>query len=345
MKRIYLSPYNDISIKLSFNEDFKQDYKFLGFIDKVKKGKDIYSHAYKFNNFDHIIICSSNYYKEIYDEFIKMEINKEKILFYKPYENLILSKNKYINSLNHERDKYSGSIEKLKNKHKDKRFFLLGNGPSLNIDDLELLKNEITLAANKIYLVYKNTSWRPKYYFVEDNLVYTQNYNEIRDLKDSIKLFPRYALNWEKPIKDSYYFNLKQFPNRDDFPQFNPDPINGMFWGSTVVFTMIQWAIYLGSKEIYLLGVDFNFDVPKKQLVNEDNRIELICEGENNHFHKDYRKIGEKWNLPNLETQVKSFTKAKANAEEHGIKIYNASRETKLEVFERINFDKLFIKV
>jgi hypothetical protein len=114
-----------------------------------------------------------------------------------------------------------------------------------------------------------------------------------------------------------------------------------MFWGSTVVFTMIQWAIYLGSKEIYLLGVDFSFELPKKQIVNEYNRIDLICEGEINHFHKDYRKIGEKWNLPNLEIQIKSFTKAKKYAQEHGIKIYNASRETKLDVFERINFDEV----
>jgi hypothetical protein len=342
MKKVYLSPVNDISKKLSFREDFKKDYELLGFIDKDKHGKDIYSHSNKFDDFDYILICSPKYYDEIYIKFIGMGIDKKKILFYKVNENQILSRNKYINFLNHERIKDYKNIIKLKHKHKDKRIFLIGNGPSLKNEDLNLLKDEITFAANKIYLAFKNTTWRPTYYLVEDDLVYKQNYNAIKNLKDTMKLFPNYAREWAGLIEDGAYFNLKYFPTSDDFPQFNPDPINGMFWGSTVVFTMIQWAIYLGSKEIYLLGVDFSFDVPKKQIVNEYNRIDLICEGEINHFHKDYRKIGEKWNLPKLEIQVKSFTKAKEYAEEHVIKIYNASRETKLDVFERINFDKLF---
>lgn len=351
MKKVYLSPFNDISKNLSLCEDFKKDYKLLGYIDKDKEGENIYSPSDKFDEFDYVIICSPKYYNEIYIRFIEMGIDKEKILFYLDSQNQILSRSKYIDSLDYERNKgfldfrktkdYE-NILKLKNKHKDKRTFLIGNGPSLRNEDLDLLKDEITFAANKIYLAFKNTTWRPTYYLVEDDLVYKQNYNAIKDLKDTIKLFPNYAKEWADSIDDASYFNLKYFPDSDDFPQFNPDPINGIFWGSTVVFTMIQWAIYVGSKEIYLLGVDFSFDVPKKQIINEHNRIDLICEGEINHFHKDYRKIGEKWNLPNLEIQIKSFMKAKEYAQEHGIKIYNASRETKLDVFEKINFDKLF---
>lgn len=342
MKKVYLSPLNDISKNLSFNEDFKKNYKLLGYIDKDKQGENIYSPFDKLDKFDYILICSPKYYDEIYIKFIEMGIDKEKIFFYSKINNQILPKNKYIDLLKYEESKDYENILKLKDKHKDKRTFLIGNGPSLRNEDLGLLKDEITLASNKIYLAFKNTPWRPTYYLVEDDLVYKQNYNEIKNLKDTIKLFPNYAKEWEEPISDGSYFNLKYFPDSNEFPQFNPDPINGMFWGSTVVFTMIQWAIYLGSKEIYLLGIDFNFDVPKKQMVNEHNRIDLICEGEINHFHKDYRKIGEKWNLPNLEIQIKSFMRAKEYAQEHGIKIYNASRETKLDVFERINFDKLF---
>lgn len=342
MKKVYLSPFNDISKNLSFSEDFKKNYKLLGYIDNYKQGKKIYSPSDKFDKFDYVLICSPKYYNDIYIKFIEMGIDKEKILFYLEIKNQILPKNKYIDLLKYEESKDYENILKLKDKHKDKRTFLIGNGPSLRNEDLGLLKDEITFAANKIYLAFKNTTWRPTYYLVEDDLVYKQNYNEIKNLKETIKLFPNYARGWAEPICDASYFNLKYLPDSDDFPQFNPDPINGMFWGSTVVFTMIQWAIYLGSKEIYLLGIDFSFDVPKKQMVNEHNRIDLICEGEINHFHKDYRKIGEKWNLPNLEIQVKSFTRAKEYAQEHGIKIYNASRETKLDVFERINFNKLF---
>jgi len=37
-----------------------------------------------------------------------------------------------------------------------------------------------------------------------------------------------------------------------------------------------------------------------------------------------------------------AFEKAKEYADGHGIKIYNATRGGKLEVFERVNFDDLF---
>ena len=345
MQKVYLLPKNNISVKFASSKYFKEKFILLGFIDSYKKGEDIISFNNQLKNFDLLIICSPNYFNDIYEKLILKNISKDQIRFYLIKQERITHNIKDVSFLSYGILKDYNYIKNLKNTNENKRIFLLGNGPSLDINNLDLLKNEITIAANKIFLAYENTTWRPTYYMVEDDLVYKQNYSKISEITDSIKLFPQYSLNWEKRIENAYYFNMKYIPDREDFPQFNPDPIDGIFWGSTIVYTMIQWAIYLGSKEIYLLGIDFCFDVPKKQIVNKNNRIDLICDGEINHFHKDYRKIGEKWNLPNLETQVKSFTKAKEYAEEHDIKIYNASRETKLEVFERINFDKLFIKV
>jgi hypothetical protein len=127
-------------------------------------------------------------------------------------------------------------------------------------------------------------------------------------------------------------------PDAKDFPQFNPDVSSGLFWGSTVIYTMIQWAIYLGSKEIYLLGVDFSFDVPTDQ----KGKQEIVSEGEVNHFHKDYRQVGEKWNKPNLDIQKESFLTAKAYVDAHGIKIVNVTEGSKLDVFEKVDFLTLF---
>ncbi len=39
-----------------------------------------------------------------------------------------------------------------------------------------------------------------------------------------------------------------------------------------------------------------------------------------------------------------AYTEAKRYADTHGIKIYNATRGGKLEVFERVDFDSLFDK-
>lgn len=43
-----------------------------------------------------------------------------------------------------------------------------------------------------------------------------------------------------------------------------------------------------------------------------------------------------------LDFATMAFEKAKEYADGHGIKIYNATRGGKLEVFERVNFDALF---
>lgn len=350
--KVLIAPKNNLGEE--YKDSIKDSVDLLYFIDNYKKDDDILSiKDIQKVDFDEIIIISPNYFKEIINELIKNNIPTKKIFFAIPngfnfiktssilYANLLYEIYKIKINLSIYYDNFQLFL--LKNKHKSKKIFLIGNGPSLKIEDLDKLKNEITFAANKIYLSYDQTDFRPTYYIVEDDLVYKQNYEQISSLKGSTKLFPSYAKIWGKPIKNGIYFKMSYMePTSKEFPKFNPDPINGMFWGSTVVFTMIQWAIYVGSKEIYLLGIDFSFDVPKKQIVNKYNRIDLICEGEINHFHKDYRKIGEKWNLPNLEIQIKSFMKAKEYAQEHGIKIYNASRETKLDVFEKINFDKLF---
>ena len=56
-------------------------------------------------------------------------------------------------------------FEDYKDKHKNERLFLIGNGPSLAETDLNLLKNENTLAMNRISLIYdKNIDWKPTYY-------------------------------------------------------------------------------------------------------------------------------------------------------------------------------------
>ena len=50
---------------------------------------------------------------------------------------------------------------KNKNLHKGKRGFIIGNGPSLKINDLDMPKNDISIASNKIYLAFNQTKWRP----------------------------------------------------------------------------------------------------------------------------------------------------------------------------------------
>ena len=61
-------------------------------------------------------------------------------------------------------------IRKFKNIHSGERCFIIGNGPSLNADDLDKLAEQgyVTFAFNRIYHIFDQTDWRPTYYMSQD---------------------------------------------------------------------------------------------------------------------------------------------------------------------------------
>ena len=62
-------------------------------------------------------------------------------------------------------------FRKLKDKYKGQRGFVVGNGPSLKIEDLSKLEKEVSIASNKIFMIFKDTPWRPQVYSIVDDLV------------------------------------------------------------------------------------------------------------------------------------------------------------------------------
>ena len=54
-------------------------------------------------------------------------------------------------------------LRKYKNIHKGKRCFIIANGPSLKKIDFSLLKDEITIGMNRIYLIKKLNDFKPIY--------------------------------------------------------------------------------------------------------------------------------------------------------------------------------------
>lgn len=230
-------------------------------------------------------------------------------------------------------------ILSLKKRHKGKRGFVIGNGPSLKIEDLEKLKDEITFAANKIYLAYEESSWRPTYYTVEDNLVMKEIYENIQELKGSQAILPIKDLKEYLPIKGAIYYPL--IPNTTSIPRFSKNLLSGIYPGHTVTYSMMQMAAYMGIEEIYLIGVDFSYAVPVEATKEAET---LYHNNEQNHFHKEYRSKGDKWVMPNYEAQIRAYKSALQFCEKNGIKVYNASRKTQLEVFERVDFDSLFVQ-
>lgn len=240
-------------------------------------------------------------------------------------------------------DKYTpfrSAIGRFSGIHKGQTVLILGNGPSLSKVDFDALKGHVTFASNKIFLAFSQTSWRPTYYTVEDDLVFSQNAKSIMQV-DSEKLFPDLALLHLPSRCGISFFNYKQHHHYPYLPRFGNSLYKGIYWGSSVVYTQIQLAVAMGASRIILLGVDFNFDVPKGSLKSTK---EIISDGEVNHFHPEYRAVGEKWNIPNLDNQRLAFQRAHEYCIRHSIELVNGTRGSKLDVLPKFDFPEFYTR-
>lgn len=228
-----------------------------------------------------------------------------------------------------------------KERHKGKRIFVIGNGPSLRIEDLNKLheNKEICIGSNRIYRVYKKTYWRADYIGIGD--LRGICHEEILQLGKTVFLADNdlhIPLTECKYNPDIHYFHQIRelfYPNR---ARFSNDFTKGFYSGATITYDFgIQLAAYLGAGEIYLLGVDNSYPT-------EGN-------WKNNHFMEDYYTESEikKFEVMGLTSSSFEFQKvmrqyeaAEIYSRAHGFRIYNATRGGELETFERVAFDNLF---
>jgi hypothetical protein len=242
-------------------------------------------------------------------------------------------------------------IAALRGRHAGETVFILGNGPSLKVPDLNLLKGRVTMASNKIYLAFDQTEWRPTYYFVTDRLVAKNNTDKISELSltklfsnDIRHFFPKPvdAIWLREEFRNSVW--LEEAGGRANARGFfSTDLLVEVIAGWTVIYTQLQAAHYMGASRVVLLGVDFSFNVPPKRVATKEHGYETAVEstGEVNHFHPDYRKPGESWSVPDLEMQHRAFSLARDVFRESGREVLNASRVTKLDVFPRATLEEI----
>lgn len=239
---------------------------------------------------------------------------------------------------------------RYKKKHLGQRCFIIGNGPSLKAEDLEKIQGEFSFGCNKIYKIFPETNWRPTYFFVEDSLTYKNNIKEIRKL-NCPKFISDIALERErislarKGIKFFdylYYWNI--YP---EYPPLTVDLTQEVWSVYNVGYQMLNAAIYMGFKEIYLLGMDFSYDFseakPIKRVTEsgETNTAFIITSEDKNHFGKGYWEPREINHDTDTKYALKAFDLIEKESKNLGIKVYNATRGGKLEVFKRVKFENV----
>jgi len=226
----------------------------------------------------------------------------------------------------------------FRDKHKGQRCFIIGNGPSLQINDLEKLKDEISFATNKIFLMFEKTSWRPSYYAIHEDVLLRTDHENIKS-KINCPIFYAYNSVFEIDnfsLTDEYYYYLENSvdwkPGTISKPTFSEEAYV-IQWGATITYDCLQLAAYMGFSEIYLLGVDHSFPMTIK------NNGEIISKDVEGHFTKSY---GGNLHYARTDISEAAYQVAENYANKNGIKIYNATRGGELEIFDRIDFDKLF---
>lgn len=229
-------------------------------------------------------------------------------------------------------------IIKFKDKYEGQRCFIVGSGPSLTMDDLESIKDEVSFGVNSDYKVYDKTSWRPKYYAILDDNAFgifgEECYkNEVYDaffysmyhteeVPNGVRLVDNCACHfmigtlWNK-------FMPKLFP----IAKYSEDISDVVYSGKTVVYSVIQIAAYMGFKEIYLLGVDCNYTGGKKHA--DGMGYESIISVPQSRLER---------NGYMMRLQFEEMAKRLPN----DVKVYNASERSTLDVFPKKILKELF---
>lgn len=242
---------------------------------------------------------------------------------------------------------YQPRIRKIKKSiNNTTRCFIIGNGPSLNKMDLELLKGEVVFAANGFYMLYDRISWRPDFYFVEDHLV-AEDHGQLIPVDDgSTKFFPIYLAYAFEKREDIVFYNHRpriSYPHGFDF---SLDASLITYTGCTVLFSCLQFAFYFGFKEIYLLGVDLTYQRPDDLIKTGSYGVPIynMESDDPNHFHKDYFGKGFRWHEPQEEKMADAFKHAESMARTMDVRITNLSVGGNLNCFPRMSFTKLLSK-
>lgn len=153
------------------------------------------------------------------------------------------------------------------------RFWLVGNGPSLDAGQLDIIAGENCIAVNKIAGIFSRTKWRPTHYVKVDYSPFDGGswQDEVRPFVESG--IP--CLLWDAFRTGDDGFGIQE--GLGDWPnvtwvercKHHGEPPTSKYrakkWHKPFCTAynslniMAQWAVKLGATEIYLIGCDGKF--------------------------------------------------------------------------------------
>lgn len=235
-------------------------------------------------------------------------------------------------------------FNEYKDFHKDERVFLIGNGPSLAETNLNLLKNEITIAMNRISMMYeKNKDWRPTYYIYCSSNVNDKSWgnewlssvqsaiSEIHTTSFVASIFKERIDPQNKFDKVKWFGSLSEkkpdSKGNIDIESFSTNIVDRIDKSGTSMNLALQLAYHMGFKEIVFIGTDLGWtkDVGSKN--------------DPNHFDKNYRaNISNPYKANQQMRNVHKLALSVFKKNKPDVNIYNASIKTVLDTYPIIQF-------
>ena len=236
-------------------------------------------------------------------------------------------------------NKYLKRNKEFRDKHKGERCFIVLNGPSLCNYDLSKISNEFVFCTNYFYQTNKFEIVKPNYYCVTDSQFFNNEDSEecIRELLKcnySKFIFNINYLKKFKPNKNIYLTYSKHMPNILTIGNDLCKMSSGFI--SVSLFAM-NTAIFMGFKEIYLLGYDFEPGILKHFYHDTDTEI--------NNKQKKRSEIlkdgvcGRYWQYAQAQYQnyyIKNLSDMK------NIRIFNCNEQSYVRSFPFVDYESLF---
>lgn len=227
--------------------------------------------------------------------------------------------------------------EVLRDRHAGETAFIIGNGPSLTMQDLDRLKGRLTFASNRINLAFEQTRWRPRYFAIADWVLYPKVREEISGIYRRILAGPDLPrrIGSCRVIQYRWLGRTNAEPGTGAPPLFSRDAAEGLYSGGTITFDLMQLAAHMGVTRIVLLGCDHAYTGED----GVDPTGLATATGSSNHFHPSYRFPGELVRPACIDLMSRAFRHAAEWSNTVGVPIVNATSGGSLDVFPRVILD------
>lgn len=221
-------------------------------------------------------------------------------------------------------------LQQFKDKHIGETVYVLANGPSLNAVDFDFLKGKFVIGTNKIFL--KPEAAAVLTYYVACNpLVIEQSTHSISKMKCAKFLNCLVIDTWGGELNE----NAHRIDTSHREPSFRDPFIEPIWEGHTVTYVALQIAFAMGFETVIILGLDHHYEFD-----GAPNAEAKAYGKDPNHFDPGYFTDGAKWNLPDLKMSELAYALANQAFTDSGRYIFNASDQTKCNVFPLISFER-----